>query len=104
MLMLSSLRIIDPHCATGCTAAIRDRAFSCNHVVGLLLSEVPFNLTYEMTTGSGVSCCFKAADALGRHRELLLAGATGIVVTVDGHFLTLVQLQALASISGPIRQ
>ena len=42
-----------------------------------------------------MSTCFAPYDAISRHRELLLAGATDVAISQDGLAITLSELELL---------
>lgn len=71
---------------------------------GVSSPRMTFDLAYSMITGSGVSSCILAIDALKRHHDLVLAGASGIVVSEDGVPVSLAQLEVLARFVAPRRQ
>jgi hypothetical protein len=54
-----------------------------------------FIIDYQMITGSGRSICLGRLAAAARHRELLLAGASSVVVSEDGVVLTREEIKAL---------
>lgn len=69
---------------------------SGNDVVPSALQlPMPFFLTYNMSVGPSMSICFAPFDAIGRHRELLLAGATNVAMSQDGLAITLAELELL---------
>jgi len=58
-----------------------------------------FTFTYFMMSGASNSECFGASEAFERYEELVVAGASGIVIFIDGAAITPNTLRRIAEIA-----